>query len=96
MPGEEVAGRGALVAVVRPDEDRSFRPTEISMMQAPDFGNLHDRALLGPLDGPLVGRILVEREVSASAMIVHEVAGQDAAQVSLAENEDVVQTLATD
>ena len=40
------------------------------MMQAPDFGNLHDRALLGPLDGPPVGRIFVEREVSASAVIV--------------------------
>ena len=54
------------------------------------------RARLRPLDGPHVGRILVEREMSASAVIVREVAGQDAAQVSLAQNEDMVQTLAPD
>ena len=66
------------------------------MVQAADFGNLDDLARRGPLDRPQVGRILVEREVSARPVIVREVAGQDAAQVSFAEDEDVIQTLAPD
>jgi len=49
------------------------------MMEAPDFGNLHDGANLRPLDGPHVWRILLEREVRTCAVIVGEVAGQDAA-----------------
>ena len=55
------------------------RPADVAMMQATDFGNLHDPARLGVRDGPGVRRILVEREMSASAVIVLEVAGQDAA-----------------
>jgi hypothetical protein len=65
-------------------------------MQATDFGNLHDPARLGELDGPDVRRILVEREMRASPVIVGEVAGQDAAQVAFAENQNVIQTLAPD
>src|SRR5438046_2858079 len=65
-------------------------------MQATDFGNLHDPAHLGELDGPDVRRILVEREMRASAVIVGEVAGQDAAQVTFAENQNVIQTLTPD
>ena len=65
-------------------------------MQATDFGNLHDPACLGELDGPDVRRILVERKMRASPVIVGEVAGQDAAQVAFAENQDVIQTLASD
>src|SRR6267143_1269260 len=72
------------------------RPADVAMMQATDFGNLHDPARVGELDGPGVGRILVERKMSASAVIVLEVAGQDAAEVSFAENEHVIQTLAPD
>ncbi len=55
------------------------RPADVAMMQATDFGNLHDPARVGELDGPGVRRILVEREMSASPVIVLEVAGQDAA-----------------
>jgi hypothetical protein len=58
-------------------------------MQATDFGSRHDRAHLGALDGSHVGRVLLEREVSAGAVIVSEVAAQDAAQVPLAENKDM-------
>ena len=47
--------------------------------------------MLGYVD---VRRILVEREMCASPVIVEEVAGQDAAQVAFAENENMVQTLA--
>ena len=49
------------------------------MMQATDFGNLHYLARLGELDGPDVRRIFLEREMSATPVIVLEVAGQDAA-----------------
>jgi len=65
-------------------------------MQATDFGNLHDPARRGELDGPDVRRILVEREMGARPVIVGEVAGQDAAQVAFAENQNVIQTLASD
>ena len=62
-------------------------------MQAADFWSHDDRAHLGPLDGSHVGRVLLEREMSSRAVIVDEVAGQDAAQVPLAEHKDMVQTL---
>jgi len=82
-----------MVAVRRAADARLCRPPDISMMQATDLGNLEDPAELRPLDGPAVGRVLLKREVSARAVIVREVAGQDAAQVSLAPHEDMVQTL---
>src|SRR5438067_10794612 len=72
------------------------RLAEVAVMQATDFGNLHDPARLGELDGPEVRGILVEREMRASPVIVGEVAGQDAAQVAFAENQNVIQTLAPD
>jgi hypothetical protein len=65
-------------------------------MQATDFGDLHDCADLRSLDRPPVWRILVEREVRSCAVIVREVAGQDTAEVPLAEHEDMVETLAPD
>jgi hypothetical protein len=64
------------------------------MVQAADFRQLHDPFDLGRLDPPDVRRILIEREVSAGPVIVREVRGQDASQVALAENNDMVQALA--
>src|SRR2546425_12030938 len=72
------------------------RLADVAVMQATDFGNFHDPARLGELDGPDVRRILVEREMRASPVIVGEVTGQDAAQVAFAENQNVIQTLAAD
>src|SRR5437867_11103735 len=72
------------------------RLAEAAVIQATDFGNLHDPARLGELDGPELRRILVEREMRASPVIVGEVAGQDAASVACAENQNVIQTLAPD
>jgi hypothetical protein len=66
------------------------------MMQATDFRNLHDPARLGELNMPDVRRILVEREMRASPVIVREVAGQHAAQVTFAEDQNEIQTLAPD
>ncbi len=65
-------------------------------MQATDFENLHDPTRLGELDGPDVRRILVEREMRASPVIVGEVSGQDPAQVPFAKDDDMIETLAPD
>ena len=64
-------------------------------MQTTDFGNRADRAELRRLDRPSVGCILIEREMRAGPVIVREVRGQDASQVPLAENDDMVQALAS-
>jgi hypothetical protein len=50
------------------------------MMEATDFVKLHDPARVGEFNWPDVGRILVEREMRASPVIVREVANEDAAQ----------------
>src|SRR2546425_9601910 len=52
-------------------------------------------AELRRLDRPSVGCILVEREVSAGPVIVRKIRGQHASQVPLAEDDDMVQALAT-
>src|SRR2546427_9686764 len=82
--------------VVRPAGAGLRRLAEVAVMQATAFGNLHDPARLGELDGPEVRRILVEREVRAGLVIVGEVPGQDAAQVSFAKDENMIQALAPD
>src|SRR5260370_629627 len=66
------------------------------MVQATDFGDGNDPAEVPPLNWPAVGRILVEREVSTRPVVVGEVAGEGAAQVPFAEDEDMIQTLAPD
>ena len=72
------------------------RAPNVAVMQATNFGNRDDGAERRWLDRPSVGCILVERQVSASPVIVREVRGEDASQVPLAENDDMVQTLAPD
>src|SRR5262245_3542289 len=66
------------------------------MMEATDLGDFHDIARLGGLHGPTVRRVLVQREVRPSLVIVVKVAGKDAAQVPFPEDEHVIQTLASD
>jgi hypothetical protein len=46
--------------------------------------------------GSHVGRILVERQMSSCAVVVREVTGQDAAQVPVAKDEDMIETLTPD
>jgi hypothetical protein len=53
------------------------------MMPAADFRHWHDPAQREPLDRPPVWGIFLEREVSPSAVIVRDVAGQDSAEVRL-------------
>src|SRR5467141_823738 len=66
------------------------------MVEATDFAKRDDLAEFRPLNWAAVGRILVEREVSTRLVIVREVAGQEAAQVPFAKDEDVIQALAPD
>ena len=66
------------------------------MMEATDFANRDDLAEFRPLNWAVVGRILVEREVSTRAVVVREVASQGTAQVPFAKDEYVIQTLAPD
>jgi len=72
------------------------RAPNVAVMQATNFGNRDDRAERRWLDRPSVGCILVDRQVSASPVIVREVARQGTAQVPFAEDEDVLQALASD
>src|SRR5262245_20407258 len=60
---------------------------------ATDFTNRDDHAALRRLDRASVGRILVEREVSASPVIVLEVRAEDVSQGPLAENDDMGNSL---
>ena len=70
--------------------------TDVATVQAADFGKLHDLARRGEVDQPEVRSILAKRKMGARPVIVSEVAGQDAAEVSLVENEHVIQALAAD
>ena len=66
---------------------------EIAMVQAADFGKLHDPPRRGKLDRPEVGCGLGE---GPCLMVVGEISSQDAAEVSLAEDEHAIQALAPD
>ena len=82
---------------VEETEDAELRSlTDVAMVQAADFRKLHDPPRGGKLDRPEVGCVLVEREMGTRLMVVGEIAGQDAAEVSLAEDEHVIQALPAD
>ena len=81
---------------VRGGSGCSGRAPDVTVMQATDFGNREDRAEFRWLDGSSIGRIFVEREMSARPVIIGKVARQGAAQVSFAKDENVIQTLAPD
>ena len=66
------------------------------MVQAADFWNLDDLARGGKLDGRGVRCVLIQREMGARLMVIHEVTGQDPTQMSFAEDKNVVETLAAD
>jgi hypothetical protein len=63
-------------------------------MQATDFADGDDFAHLRRLDGPAVRCILGEGEMGPGVMVVLEIRGQDISQVALAQDDDVVETLA--
>jgi hypothetical protein len=67
---------------------------EVAKVQAADFRKLHDLACHSELDRPEVRCILGQREIGARPVIVREVAGEDAAEMS--QDEHVIQALAPD
>jgi len=52
------------------------RLAEVAVVQAADFGKLHDLSRCGERGRPEVGCVLVESEVGPRLMVVGEVAGQ--------------------
>ena len=64
------------------------------MVQATDFANREDPATFGRLKWPAVRCILAERKVGARLVIVREVAGEGAAQMPFAKDENMIQALA--
>ena len=98
--GELSAGwraRGSVVVVILAGRRGTMRPGGGS-------GGAGRRLLEPPRSCPPAGSsiglkvrcVLVEREVGARLMVIGEVPGQDAAQVSFAQDENVVETLAPD
>ena len=65
------------------------------MMQPTEVRNRNDLPKRPRLDWSSVGRILVERKVSAGLVVVREVRGQNAPQVPLAEHDDMVEAFAS-
>src|SRR6266852_1478147 len=66
------------------------------MMESADLGQRNDAALLGWLNGARLGRILLECEMGARAEVVAEVAAQTTTEVSLVQDDDVVEKLAAE
>ena len=90
-------GTGHPVWPAQTTEEAGLRGlADVAVVQAADFGKLHDLPCHVELDRPEVGRVLGQREVGTRLLVVGEVSGQDAALVSLAEDEHVIQALAPD
>src|SRR5262245_2152486 len=94
---EIVPAQVTLLARGRKEDGAGLRrEADVAMMEPTDFGNLDDGPGGGELDWADVGRIFVEREMRATAMIVGEVADEDAAEVAFAQDQDVIQALTSD
>jgi hypothetical protein len=64
------------------------------MVQAADFADWHNVSQRRWLDRPPVRRLLGEGEVGASVVVIRKVASQDAAKVTLAQDDHVVEAVA--
>ncbi len=69
----------------------------VTMVEAANLGVCHDaRAFCGCLDRTRRGRVLGQRQVCARPMVIDHVSRQDAPQVPLVEDDEMVQALAAD
>ena len=68
----------------------------VVMMQAADLGERDDLAGTGWLDWTFLWAILVEGKVSPRSMVIVHVGSEDAAQMPLVEDNDVIEALASD
>ncbi len=70
----------------------SSRPT-ISMVQAADLRNRDDLAILGRINFSCDGRVAIQGQVSPRFVVVHEIRSKNSSEMSLVEDDDVVQAL---
>jgi|SRR5271165_505799 len=75
-------------------ETKSGGETFVAMMQATDFWDSDDSSDAAMLNRAGVGAILVERKMRAGAVVVVDVRRQDATQMTLVEDHQVIETLA--
>ena len=66
------------------------------MVESADLGQGNDATVLGWLDSARLGCILLEREMRPRAVVVAEVAVQTTTQMSLVQDDHVVEELAAD
>ena len=66
------------------------------MVESADLGQGNDASLRGWLDGARLGSILLEREMRPRAVVVAEVAVQTTTEMSLVQDDHVVEELAAD
>ena len=69
---------------------------DVAVVESADLGQCNDAPLRGWLDGARLGSILLEREMRARAVVVADVAVQTATEVSLIQDDHVVEELAAD
>jgi hypothetical protein len=88
--------KNELRAIRRGHAERAASPisrgsTLIAMMQAPDLWEGNDIACGGKLYATRPWAVLVEREMRSGVLMILKIARQDAAQVALAEDDNVIQ-----
>ena len=71
-------------------------PPLVVMVEPTDFGDLDNLARFGWLHSPRPRAVHVQREVCPPVVVVAEVAAEDPPKVFLAEDDDVVQAVASD
>src|SRR5438445_5245171 len=72
------------------------RSSDVAVVEAADVGQGNHAAELGWLDGARLGCILIEREMRSRAVVVAKVAAQTATEMSLAQDDHVVEKLTTE
>ncbi len=69
---------------------------DVAVVEAADVGQGNDAAALGWLDSARLGCIFLERKMRSRAVVVAEVAAQTTTQMSLVQDDHVVEQLAAD
>ena len=69
-------------------------PPLITMVETTDLRKAHDASCFGPLHGPRLGWIFLQRQVTAAPVIILEKSLQMMGQAGAVEDDDVVQTFA--
>jgi hypothetical protein len=77
-------------------DKRLGRPPFVAMMQTTDLRKRDNLAGSGWMYRAALGTILVELEMRSRLVVILKVRRQHAAQVTLPENDDVIETLAAD